>query len=225
VLVEKPLFDQARPLPASGFRLACVAYNLRFHPVVQRLKALLEGEDIVSAHAYAGQYLPDWRPGSDYRVSYSAQIDRGGGVLRDLSHELDYLAWVLGCWRRVAALGGHLSSLKISSDDVFSLLMSMERCPIVSVQLNYLERPARRTLVVNTNQHTFEADLIEGTLSIDRENFERFPVERDSTYRVMHEALLAGRTDVACSLDQGMQTLRLIDAARQSAQRLEWTSQ
>lgn len=224
VLVEKPLFDHAQSLPMHAFRLAAVAYNLRFHPIIRRLRDWLAGEDILSVQAYVGQYLPDWRPGTDYRRSYSASSEQGGGVLRDLSHELDYLTWMLGDWTRLVALGGHVSPLEITSDDVFSLLMTTERCPIVSVQLNYLDRRVRRRIVINTARHTLEADLVQGTITIDRD-VEVVAAERDATYRDMHKALLGGRSDVACSLHEGLGILHLIDAAELSTQRQEWITQ
>jgi predicted dehydrogenase len=221
LVVEKPIFDHVFPLPAHRFGLTAVAYNLRFHPVLQALKRALQGETLLTAHAYAGQYLPDWRPGTDYRRSYSADATRGGGVLRDLSHELDYLGWLLGGARRVAALGGHFSPLEISSEDAFAMLFDTALCPMVSVQLNYLDRAVRRVLVVNTANHSFEADLVKGTLTKDRA-VEHFVVGRDDTYKSMHGALLHGVMEHACSLEEGLVTMRLIEAASASARQIEW---
>jgi predicted dehydrogenase len=221
VLVEKPLFDRERPLPAHHFSGAWVAYNLRFHPMIQRLRVLLGDQPIVSAQAYVGQYLPEWRPGSDYRASYSASDERGGGVLRDLSHDLDLVNWLLGDWLQVAALGGHLSPLEVDSDDVFALLLRTRRCPVAQLQMNYIDRGSRRRLLVNTADHTYEADLVRGVLSVDREE-ERFSVERDATYRSMHEAVLRGTDDSLCTFAEGTQTMCLIDAARQSSTTQTW---
>lgn len=221
VLVEKPVFDRYVEIRPLDFRKTFVAYNLRFHPVVQRLKALLEGEKALSVQAYVGQYLPDWRPASDYRRSYSASAEQGGGALRDLSHELDYLTWILGGWERVSALGGHFSPLEITSDDVYALMLATPSCPIVTLQLNYLDRRARRFVLVNTANHTFEADLVGGSIAIDRDS-EAFAIERDDTYRAMHQAILAGSTGTLCSLDEGLSTLRLIEAAESSVRKGEW---
>lgn len=221
VLIEKPIFGHVLSLPTHSFRRAGVAYNLRFHPILQELKSLLQGETILMTQIYAGQYLPDWRPGTDYRSSYSADVTRGGGVLRDLSHELDYLCWLFGPCCRVAALGGHVSPLEINSDDAFSMLFSTTRCPIVSVQLNYLDRNARRTIVVNTADYTFEADLVRGSLTVDRA-ITQVDVDRDTTYRSMHDTLLRGSTEDVCSFDEGLATLRLIEAATHAARQLEW---
>lgn len=223
VLVEKPIFDHTLALPDHGFGCAAVAYNLRFHPLLQSLRKALQGETILMVQAYAGQYLPGWRPGTDYRTTYSADAKRGGGVLRDLSHELDYLGWLLGGLHGVAALGGHVSPLEISSDDAFALLCRSARCPIVSVQLNYLDRNVRRVLIVNTADHTFEADFVRGTLTTDGA-VKQIAVERDDTYRSMHDALLHQRAQDACSLDEGLATVRLIVAATQAARQLEWVT-
>jgi predicted dehydrogenase len=221
VLVEKPLFGNCVELSPQPFHKVFVAYNLRFHPLIQRLKSLLERERILSVQAYVGQYLPDWRPTSDYRASYSASAEQGGGVLRDLSHELDYLTWMLGKWERVSALGGHFSSLEITSDDIFALMLVTPSCPIVTLQLNYLDRMMRRSVLINTSNHTIEADLIKGTITIDRDS-ETFTIGRDDTYRAMHEAILSGSTNTLCSLDEGIETLRLIEAAERAAKHREW---
>lgn len=221
VLVEKPVFTCCMVVPPNTFREVFVAYNLRFHPVIQRLKTLLEGERILSAQAYVGQYLPDWKPASDYRASYSAHADQGGGALRDLSHELDYLTWIFGGWERVSALGGHFSNLEITSDDVFALMLVTRSCPIVTLQLNYLDRLARRSVLVNTSEHTIEADLIRKTITVDRDT-ESFTTGQDDSYRAMHESTLSGRTETLCSLAEGIEALRLIEAIERAAKRGEW---
>lgn len=222
-LVEKPLFDSAVAPPILPSGAVYVAYNLRFHPLISALRAQLAGERVLSAQAYVGQYLPTWRPGTDYRSSYSACAARGGGVLRDLSHEIDYLTWMLGGWTRVAALGGKFSELEIDSDDVFSCLFATSGCPAVSVELNYLDRAGRRRILVNTATRTLEADVVRGTLTIDRE-VRSYVVERNDSYRAMHQALIGGEASNICTYDEGMRTLRFIDAARLGASRQQWVA-
>lgn len=167
LLIEKPVFLEPRPISQSDFENVFVAYNLRFHPIIQKLHEFLNSKEIYSIQVYVGQYLPDWRPGTDYTESYSASKAQGGGVLRDLSHELDYINWIAGGWKRVAAIGGKFSDLQIDSDDVFVLLLEMENCPVVSVQMNYLDRKARREIIVNMKDHSIKADLILNTFEID----------------------------------------------------------
>jgi predicted dehydrogenase len=226
VIMEKPLFDHATDLPEHAFKQIFVAYNLRFHPVLQRFKKLLEDTVPYAVHAYVGQYLPDWRPDADYRKSYSAQKAEGGGVLRDLSHELDYLNWILKGWNQLTAAGGHLSNLEIDSDDIFSVLFESHRCPVVSVQLNYLDSTVRREVLALTDQGSIRADLVKGTVEFTDETgkfkTETFECGRDDTYISLHRAALAGDDDFLCSLDQGLDVLRIIDAAETAAVERTW---
>jgi len=221
ILVEKPLFDRSRTIPDNSFQSISVAYNLRFHPMIQRLREVVANENVLSVNAYVGQYLPDWRPGTDYRQSYSASAGQGGGALRDLSHEFDFLSWLFGNWRAITALGGHISPLEIDSDDLFVLLMQTEHCPVMSVQVSYLDRSARRSIIVNTECHTIEADLVSGSFAIDQD-VEIFTTERDHTYREMHRAILAGDLGSLCSVDDGLATLQLIEAAERTNCNKEW---
>jgi len=221
VLIEKPVFSHRTPIPPNRFARICVGYNLRFHPVIHRLHELLQRERMLSVQAYVGQYLPDWRPDSDYRQSYSARARSGGGALRDLSHEMDYLIWMAGPWQRVCALGGHLGPLEIDSDDVYALMLETAGCPVISLQMNYLDRRARRFLVINTDANTISADVMSGSITVNRSET-MFAVERDDTYRAMHTALLQGDVSALCTLDEGLDTLALIEAAEQSVARREW---
>lgn len=222
VLVEKPLFDAARLTPSNRFSHIAVAYNMRFHPLILKLRDFLRRQErLIAAHIYVGQYLPQWRPAADYRSNYSASRNQGGGVLRDLSHEIDYSLWLFGNWQHLTALGGKFSKLEIDSDDVFSLLWSASRCPVVSINLNYLDRSARREILVHTDNHSVRVDLIRGLFEIDGER-EDFQLERNQTYRAEHNAMLAGDLSIHCSPEEGVEVLATIIAAEGAAQERIW---
>jgi predicted dehydrogenase len=224
VLVEKPLsMTVATKLPEHRFRLAAVAYNLRFHPLIVALRERLQGEKLLAAQIYCGQYLPDWRPESDYRTGYSAKAEMGGGALRDLSHEIDYMGLLFGNWKRLAALGGQLSSLEISSDDCWGMLIEYERCPVVTLQLNYLDRPGRREIVLHTNQHTYRADLRAALLECDGRST-AMPCQRDDTYRSQHLAMLAQEEDLLCSLERGGNVMAFLGACEAAAASGRWVA-
>ncbi len=228
ILVEKPLLHPS-PNPAVDVPLLnaarshgriFTAYNLRFHPVLQRLKQVSDSATLLSVQVYAGQDLRQWRPG-DYRRSYSARRAAGGGVLRDLSHELDYVQWLGGKWVRVAAVGGQLSKLEVDSDDVYALLLSTERCPVTTVQLNYTDRIGQRQIILNTDGGTYTADLVNSILTSE-EGTEHYCCGRDVTYRAQLEALFQERFDSLCGLEESWETLRLITACERSARLGRW---
>lgn len=220
VLVEKPLFERSGA-PADGFGRLFVGYNLRFHRALRRFKEILDQTQPHAVHAYVGQYLPDFQPGSDYRRSFRAKRAQGGGVLRDLSHELDYLNWMLGGWTRLTALGGQFSGLEIDSDDVFSLLFGARRCPVVTAQLNYLDSTIRREVLALTDKGSIRADLVAGTVEFDG-NTETFKAEREDTFIAQHKAAMAGYDPAICTLAQGLDVVRMIDAAESAAESSRW---
>lgn len=222
ILVEKPLY-----LYGNGdidFKENIyVAYNLRFHPIIQKLFFELMNKTIISVNVYVGQYLPSWRPQSNYAESYSADIKKGGGVLRDLSHEMDYLHLLFGDWIKMTALGGKFSSLEINSDDHFTLLFETEQVPSVSVHMNYLDFIKQRTIIINTNNKTYKADLINNTLQVN-EKIYNFEVSSDETYQKQHKAVLNKDRTFLCSYNSGLYISKMIDKAELSSQGKMWVN-
>jgi predicted dehydrogenase len=218
VLVEKPLFSAFRDFPPP-VNTVYVGYNLRFHPALSMLRARLLTRRILSIRIMTGQYLPTWRPGTDYRGSYSASKERGGGVLRDLSHELDYLQWMAGSLKELHGISRKLSPLHISSDDIMCFVGVTEGGSIAHVYVDYLSRRPTRTIVAQCDDATYVCDLINGTLEefLDNERtiLARDAIgERDASYREMHRDILEHGGRVACSFSEGqrvMRTIRMIE--------------
>jgi predicted dehydrogenase len=220
VLVEKPLFATIMPLPRNDFAHAGVGYNLRFHPAIRALREVLRSHAPQVAHLYVGQWLDDWRTGRTGADSYSGHRAAGGGALRDLSHELDLVGWLFGAWREVTALGGRFGTVTADADDAWGILVSCERCPLVMVHLNCLDRVPRRAIAVQADGQTIYADLVANFFRADGET-QTFSVERNATYVAMHQAMLAGSDDV-CSFEQGLRTVELIAAIEQASAERRW---
>ncbi|SDI30764.1 Gfo/Idh/MocA family protein [Alteribacillus bidgolensis] len=221
VLIEKPLFDRVKGTPNHLFKEAYVGYHLRHHPILQKIFEIIKNERTLFCQIYAGQYLPYWRPERDYKLSYSAQLNKGGGVLLDLSHELDYLHWFFEDWNSIAAKGGKYSSLRIDSTDMFSLMMEMEKCPMVQVHLNYLDRINRREITIITDKYSIKADLIQQTLQINEEKMD-YQINRDDTYVLQHKTIMNGAKDNLCTLHEGLKVVKMIEAAEQSMKQRKW---
>ena len=223
VLIEKPLFAKVHKIPTLGFSDVFVGYNMRFHPLVRRFRELTLEIPIHAVHAYVGQHLSEWRPETDYRQGYSADRKQGGGVLRDLSHELDYLNWCLGGWKRLTASGGQFSQLEIKSDDVFSILFETSSCPVVSVHLNYLDSLPKRKISVLTDKGSIHVDIIAGTLAFWN-GIETFKTEWDDVYIAQHQAVVDRDKSVICSLKEGMEVVFMIRAAEKAAAEKIWVA-
>lgn len=220
ILVEKPLFESMKPSFDSPDNIF-VGYNLRFHPILEKIKSIIKGVPLYSMHVYCGQYLPNWRPGYDYRSCYSSSKNRGGGVLRDLSHELDYILWLTGPWISVCAKGGNASRLEIDSEDIFCLLAQTKDCPYITLQVNYFDICTKRELLINGENLSLKADLINNELEINGEKT-NFTIHRNDTYLKMHEEIISGGIKNACTIEEGINVLELIEAAWRSSREDIW---
>jgi predicted dehydrogenase len=209
VLVEKPIVAMAADLPElDAFAAVHVAYNLRFHPVVRELRRRLAGETVVAANVFAGSWLPDWRPERDLRDTSSARRSNGGGVLRDMSHELDYAAWIFGPLIADGARGGRLGALDLDVEDTVGMILHAPGCPLLMMHLTYLDHHGARRLRVTTRGRTIDADLVRFTLS-EGDRTTRFDVDWDATYVDLHRAARAGSEDL-CSVPEALATVELL---------------
>ncbi len=170
LFIEKPLSHRpdieacVTDTVNSGL-LTYVACNLRFLDCLQYIKNALAGAEVKvnEVNAYCGSYLPDWRPGTDFRNVYSADASAGGGVHLDLIHELDYLYWLFGMPEQVTSCFGSRSTLGISAYDYANYCLAYPSFH-AGVVLNYYRRDARRTLEIVTGKETWEVDLRTNTV-------------------------------------------------------------
>lgn len=154
VLIEKPLAASLcgieELLGEAGHHgtTALVGCNLRFHPGLALVQRLATGGAIgrvLSTRIEFGSWLPDWRPRQDYRLSYAARRETGGGVVLDAIHELDYARWLLGEVEAVSCFAGSLSALGLETEDVAAILLRFESGAIGEVHLDYVQRAYSRT--------------------------------------------------------------------------------
>ena len=232
VLIEKPLSHELTGLAElaaaaeHGKVPVMVGYNLRFLPSLTYLRDAVADGAIGAIHyarAEVGQYLPTWRPDADYRAGVSARRALGGGVLLELSHELDYLYWMFGMPDRVSCRGGHLSSLEIDVEDVAELCLEYGApSRLISVHLDFRRRPAGRRCELVGAEGTLTWDAITDLICRDGAPAEDAPppvVDRNMMYEAELGAFLACVENGApptVSLADGIAVMRIIDAARRS---------
>ena len=167
--MEKPLFDRSFNLKIKNNKVY-VGYNLRFHPIIIEIKKAINSKKLWNIQLYCGSYLPEWRPDRDYRLSYSANNDLGGGVLLDLSHEIDYLNWLVGDIKIRNIVNTKLSSLDITSDDFLLFSAESDRCPYIHTSLNYFSRIPLRQIIIDGENINIKADLISNSCVIHENN-------------------------------------------------------
>jgi predicted dehydrogenase len=174
LIIEKPILDKlddagklTRILREKQLR-TYVACNLRFHPCILYLKNKMDSEKMVinELNVYCGSFLPDWRNVKDFRTSYSANVNMGGGVHLDLFHELDYTTWIFGFPNKSNVVLRNVSTLNINAFDYANYILEYENFT-ASIVLNYYRRKPKRVIEVVTDEDTLTIDLINNNIRND----------------------------------------------------------
>lgn len=249
ILLEKPVSDSLDRLDTlqqavqkSGSRIL-VGFQFRYHPTLNKARELIQSNAIgkvLTVHAHWGEYLPQWHPWEEYRQSYAARADLGGGVIRTLTHPLDYLRYLIGEVDSLWSFNGHISPLELDVEDVAEIGLKFSNGAIGGVHLNYVQRPPRHTLEIVGTQGTLRWDNSDGILHHYKfsapfasysdnppapvietfsppEDFERNQLFVAQTRHFIETA--RGKSDPVCSLEDGIMALRLALAAYESQEK------
>ena len=170
--VEKPMvtssegIDELLKLKNFGVKHSMVGFQLRYSPVVQKLKEIIDSGiigKVLSFRAEVCEYMPGFHPYEDYKDLYCSKRELGGGVVMTQIHELDMLVHLFGMPESVYALGGHLSELEIDVEDSVDILMRKKEMSLF-LRMDYLQKPRRRSGVVYGEKGWVEYDLVELSL-------------------------------------------------------------
>ena len=162
--IEKPVvsytqLEKAKNVDTRNDSIYYVACPLRYNAVIQYLKKNINTNEVISVRSISSSYLPEWRPGIDYRETYSAHKSLGGGVSIDLIHEWDYLSFLFGLPNKVISMLGKKSNLEIDSED-YAIYISEYDDMIVELHLDYFGRSVIREVMLIMKEDTIIADIV-----------------------------------------------------------------
>jgi predicted dehydrogenase len=246
ILLEKPVSHSLERLDIlqkaaekSGSKIL-VGFQFRYHPTLNKAHELIGSNalgKLLTVHAHWGEYLPQWHPWEDYRQSYAARADLGGGVIVTLTHPLDYLRYLLGDVQALWSFNGHISPLEIDVEDVAEIGLKFANGAVGGVHVNYFQRPTVHRLEIVGTNGTLRWDNADGILHFYKfptsfgsysdnppapvmesfpppEGFERNQLFVAQTRHFME--VVRGESEPVCTLEDGIQALRLALAAYRS---------
>ncbi len=207
VLIEKPLAmdlpqaEAALPWLTTASAPIGVAYCLRYHPAYRAARdALLDGKigEVRSARTWFESYLPDWHPWEDYRTSYAARPELGGGVLPTLDHELDYVLWCLGQPVEVQGRSWRSGQLDMPADDIAKCSLRFDNDISAHVQLSMCQPERSRGFEFVGTRGTIRFDWATGRLAWRAASDEKLLWNNpDWDVNAMYLELLADALDAA----------------------------
>lgn len=236
ILMEKPIshsmerLEELQQALQKGGGQFLTGFQFRFHPALRQIKRWLSAEKIgivTSVKSHWGEYLPNWHPWEDYRNSYSARPDLGGGVVNTLSHPFDYLRWLMG---DVSSLFAVTSSrgLNLAVEDTADILLHFTSGPCGNLHLDYLQRPPQHTLeIIGTlgsivwDNATARARCYNSTHDVWEEYTPPAGFERNHLFmeEMAHFIRVAAKKEPPlCSLEDGIEALKIALAVHRSAQ-------
>ncbi|MCK6604148.1 MAG: Gfo/Idh/MocA family oxidoreductase [Ignavibacteriaceae bacterium] len=169
LFIEKPVSDSVHDaiklceLIQEKKIITYIACNLRFHPGVKFLHNEIKLNHPVEYNSYCGSYLPNWRPGTDYRAIYSASEDLGGGVHLDLIHEIDLAYYFFSEPLNTWSYKSKKSDLEITSMDIAHYCLEFERLSAF-ITLNYYRKESKRVIECVWENKVWELDLIKNEI-------------------------------------------------------------
>jgi predicted dehydrogenase len=144
-----------------------MAYCMRYHPAYAKARDALQAGRIgrvLYARAWFESYLPDWHPWEDFRQSYAARRDLGGGVLPTLDHDFDYFNWCFGSPRNVTGFAANTGALGIEVDDWASVSLRYDNGPLATLLMSFSRRDRRRGFEFIGDQGALRFDMEQGQL-------------------------------------------------------------
>lgn len=236
ILLEKPIsnsmerIDELQSAVQKNNAKVLLAFQFRFHPSLIKAKELiLNGEigKVISANVHFGEYLPAWHPWEDYRISYAARADMGGGVVATQCHSLDYLPWLVG--EKVESVFGYtakLSDLEINVEDTAKIALRFANGALGSLHLDFNQQPPEHHFTIVGTNGTIKWNLADGGVKIynaDKKEWDTYSLpsdwERNEMFlkQTKHFVdVVTGIANPSCTLDDGIQVMKIISAVHES---------
>jgi len=233
IYLEKPVSHELEgvdklqeEVEAKNIRVK-VGFDLHFDPGVAKVRELLENMvigQLVAVNSVVGQYLPDWRPHEDYRQGMSTKKALGGGVMLELIHEFDYLRWVVGDVEELAGMNTNSGSLEIETEDLAQVICRFHNGVLGNITLDYLQRKMVRNCRLTGNKGSIFWNLAESKIEwwsksdkghFDYSNFAR----NDRFVEIMKTFLKDEADDRLTSLEEGIKSLKIVVAAKESSKK------
>ncbi len=214
--IEKPVFSNSKSIDnikLNKDKKYYVACPLRYIQVIDDVKKIIQNENVVSARAISSSYLPNWRPGKDYRKLYSASKEQGGGVRTDLIHEWDYLTYLFGFPEEIFSLSGKYSNLEIDTEDI-AIYMAKYKKMLLELHLDYCGKKTKRILELITNNHNYTVDIQNNILYQDDDILYKY--DNDLNHKYISEMeyffdVYDGKKENFNSIDHAVDVLKITE--------------
>ena len=212
VLIEKPLFEKLHIIKNFNNKYY-VAYNFRFHPIINFLKKKINNIVPTNIEITCKSYLPNWRK-RNFEKTYSHSSKLGGGVLFELSHEIDYAKYLFGSLNIIYKKVEKISNLNLKTSDTAFFIANTNKVKNILFKLSISSLHESRIIIIDTDKKTYYCDFINNFINviykkkIEKINFKNF--EMNNTYIDELYSFFSNKKNL-CTYSDAFNTLKFID--------------
>lgn len=213
ILIEKPIFDQIYSLKIKN--KIYVNYLLRVHPLIEELKKIIDRKNFNFVNIICFSNVEKWRKNIKFSKSYSSSKEQGGGVTKELSHELDLMNYIFKVKKIVFSMRKKISNLKGNADDT-SVLIGKTKNKFILISLNYSAKLNYRKIIVSGENYSLELDLKKNTYKYFNDKkiqSKKIKINFFNLLKKMHLSILKSKNlEKICNFKQAIQVVKYFNA-------------
>jgi predicted dehydrogenase len=216
ILIEKPIFEKFRKINLRN-NIYFVGYNLRQMRIINYLKKKVNFKNFFLIEVICTSFLPDWKKNRKYTDTYSSSKKKGGGALLELSHEIDYIKWLLGDFKLSFCRIEKISKLKINAEDDVIIIGKKNKIKI-KIHLNICSKIVRREINLSGDKFNYSCNLLNNEIKIfEKKNVKKIIFKNDTikkTYSTQLNNFLGQNCKNLCSYQEALNTLKFIESIK-----------
>ena len=243
LLIEKPLgvdrdYDLINSLEEICVKngvICQIGYNLRFLQSLIEFKKLIRSRHIGKVHTFkceVGQNINTWRASNSPSDSVSISQSLGGGVLNELSHDIDYLLWIFGKCKWVTSVLLNQCMKSIDVEDTAHLIIGFDDADVSSnvvgtVSIDFIRHDCIRECIVIGEFVSISWDGISGEVKVLMSGEKKWKIVFSQPIQSREESYIAEWKTLICAINNhdiaypnisdGLKVVRVIDAAKKSS--------
>lgn len=169
---EKPLTNKYKKLKKLKLKYKnriYIGYQLRFNKLILKLKSIIESSQygkVLSFKIFTGQDIKDWRPNKKLMNTVSVKSKFGGGVLLELSHEIDICLFLLGKPNNILCKNKKTKYKNFDVEDNSNIFFEYKKY-IATICIDMFNPVKKRELFITLENAYISVDLIKNEMIIN----------------------------------------------------------
>ncbi len=228
--IEKPIFEKTKNIKLISEHFSKlnspilqVGYVFRHDELFLKFKSLINSKilgTILKADIYCGSDLNSWRPNTNLKNSISLNKNQGGGVLLELSHEIDYCLWLFGDIKVIFSKLNRSGIFNSKVEDTAELNLSTRSKVNIRMHLNFWQKIPERYCKIYGTKGFIIFDIIERKITINSNNINKcitFKSQLDNAYENQIKNFfncIIYRKKSLVNLSDSLSVLKIIDVAK-----------